>query len=366
MERHEICTDFLHIIAGTSNPISRAYTEAATSLNDNDKAIKYLKNFIMSIENVASKSGSVDGRISSSKGNMKDFSGYNNIEKSLKFLATHKTPTGNAITADLKSLHDSLEKYQTYYTEGYNKHVRLIVLEYECAMYLLVTGLSMALAFCFDVTEASGTTKIVPKAKAYFGVTGKKISEMANELKKKDHEDYIDQLLKTANQLKSGKEFDESVYTEGVVETVGSVINLIGATFNAVKHTLSFGAKGVKTIKNSLFGIVPLIRSVIYLSYKRKADTVLALEQNISFLEQNIEILNRKVMDPEKKKAIIDKQKAQIEAYQKKAEKLRAQLSDGEREASDAIKKEDPKMSNTDDDFVLESVENGDVSGGDV
>ena len=61
-------------------------------------------------------------------------------------------------------------------------------------------------------------------------------------------------------------------------------------------------------------------------------------------------------MSQEQKDAIIKKQKASIEKYRKKAEKLRAQLEEGEKDAASAIKAEDTQIgtpaSASDDDFV--------------
>lgn len=359
MERNHICTSFIELISGSTNKFSIAYTEAANAVTNNDTALRYLKNFIASIENVASKNGAVDKRICDSKGNMKDFVGYDNIEKSLKFLRTHKTPSGSSITTNLITIHDMLEKYQPFYTEGYRENNRLLMREYECALYLLVTGLTMALSFSFEVTDASGTTKIVPKAKAYFGTTGKKIHEMAEELSHKDHRAYLDGLEK----LSTGEAVNESViFTEAWTDIVASTISMIGALWGAGKSVFHLGVNAVKTMKKTIFGIVPLIRGVMYLSYKRKADTILALEQNILFIERNIDILsNKQTMDRDKKEVIIKKQRAQIEAYRKKAEKLRAQLEEGEKEAASAIAKEDSKLkipAKGDDDFVLENSDN--------
>lgn len=361
MIRNEICTDFYQIISGSSNKISRLYMEAVKNTNDDGNAIKYLKKFIISIETIASKNNAIDKRISNSKGNINEFDGYDSIEKGLKFLITNKTPVGNAITTDLKLLNSSIEKYKPFYVNGYNNNNRLLILEYECAMYLLITGLTMAISYCFDVTESYGTPKIVPKTKVYFGVTGTKLHEMAEELNKKDHALYLDQLDKASTP--SSKNVNEYVYTEGVVNTAFEIVSLIKSVFGAVNSIGRLGVAGVRSIKNTMFGIIPLIRSVIYLSYKRKADTILSLEQNMMFIDKNIEILNNKAnIDPKKKEMIIKKQRAKIESYRKRSEKLRAQLEEGEKDAANAIKVDDTKIKDTpsndnqDDDLVLESL----------
>ena len=363
MVRNEICTDFYQIISGSSNNSSRAYIEAVKTTNDDGNAIKYLKKFIVSIESIASKNNAIDKRISDSKGNINEFVEHDSIEKGLKFLITNKTPVGNAITTDLKSLNSSIEKYKPFYVNGYNNNNRLLILEYECAMYLLITGLTMAISYCFDVTESYGTPKVVPKTKAYFGVTGTKLHEMAEEFNKKDHALYLDQLDKASSS--KSKNVNEYVYTEGFVNTAFEIISLIKSLFGTANSIGRLGIAAVKSVKKTMFGIIPLIRSVIYLSYKRKADTILSLEQNMMFIDRNIEILSNKTnMDPKKKEVIIKKQRAKIESYRKKAEKLRAQLEEGEKDAANAIEADDAKIKDTsssdnnnqDDDFVLESL----------
>lgn len=359
MATYEVSTDFLHIIAGTNNTISTAYTEAAKNLEDSDKTLKYLKNFISSIENIAAKNNAVDKKISASKGNMKDFVSYKSIDTTLKFLKTHKTPSGNAITASLGTLHDSLEKNQSYYEEGYRKGIRLIILEYESVLYMLISGLSMALSYNFDVTEKNGQSKLIEKPSAYFGITGKTVKELAAELSKKDHTKYLEDLIRAHDQ--SGLEdtdLKESVYTEGVVQVVAATLTLLSSMLKGAKTIVSFGVSGLNALKKSVFGIIPLIRCAMYLSYKRKADTILNLEQQAAYIEQNIEQLNTRTnIDPKKKEEIIKKQRAQAEAYMKRAAKIRAQLVETDKDVADAIKKEDPEMGKTDDgDFVLESV----------
>lgn len=358
--RNDICTDFVQIVTGKSNKLSTAYTEAAASVEkDNDAALGYLKNFIASIENIRSHRNAIDPKISASKGNIESFSSYDNIEKGLKFITTNKTPSGASITKDLVSVHDGLVRYKAHYTSGYSHNNRLLMFEYESAMYLLITGLAMALSFCFEVTDKAGTTKVTPKPKAYFGVTGKKLHEFAEELNKKDHGKYLDELDKAGSGTNS-EPVNESVYTEGAIEVVGTTINLLSSLFGAGKSVVKFGTHVFKAAKRTVFGIVPLIRGVIYLSYKRKANSILALEQNIQYIEQNINIIqNKQGISQEEKDAIIKKQRASIEKYRKRAEKLRAELEEGEKDAARAIKAEDSQMgtpaSASDDDFVLES-----------
>ena len=57
-----------------------------------------------------------------------------------------------------------LEKFQPLYTESYEKQVRLIMLEYETALYMLITGLSLVIATNIDVENSNNNIMI----KSYF------------------------------------------------------------------------------------------------------------------------------------------------------------------------------------------------------
>jgi hypothetical protein len=117
----------------------------------------------------------------------------------------------------------------------------------------------------------------------------------------------------------------------------------------------SFATKAFKAIKGTLFGILPLIRSILYLKYKRKADTILSLEEQMHFISLNIEHLqNIKGMDPVKKETIIRSQQATIEGFRKRVAKLRVELMDSEKEAAIALDDSKGDITNTDDGLVLE------------
>lgn len=350
----DICTDFMEIVTGTTNMISPVYREAADHVDKNDtKAQIYMKNFFTSINQVANKTKSKSRSLAESKGNIKSFKGYHNIEKAFEIL--NKYAKKIHLVKDLHTIHDMLIKYAPLYTRAYEARVDLVTLEYESALDTLVTCLSMIMSSVIDVEASDTDIKIVNKNAPMIHTFEKMGKEFAKQLSNKNHEAYLEKMVNAKHEsgMSNADAKTESVFIEGAVQ------EWLDLAMTAVAGVKSIGPAVVgiaRGIKNSLFGIIPLIRSALYLRYKRKADTVLALDQQVIFIERNIEQLkNRKNMDPREKALIIKKQKAYIEAYKKKAEKLRAELSDGEREASEEIKKEDPKMGNTnDDDFVLE------------
>ncbi len=364
MNEYEISTNFVEIVSGTNSEGSRAYREAAAQVEENDsKSLKYVKNFLTSIEEISSKDGTKDSRISGSKGNIKNFAGYDNIKKSLEFLKKHAS--GVKELGDIEKILNFLETNQQQYVDGYKNNIHLITLEYESAVYMIVTGLSLIMATSINIEEKNGKISVQKKSSETKGVLYKIIRDMAKELDSKKHKEYLVYLLESKE--RNGVNTDITESSTFVESAVGDTIALIGQIWDGGVAISKFAVKSVKSIKASLIGIVPLIRATLYLKYKKKADTISALEQQVRFIELNIQQLeNRTNIDPKKKETIIRKQRAKIEEFKKKAEKLRAQLVETEKDAAVEIKKEDPKMSTApedDGDFVLENVSLSNDSG---
>lgn len=353
MYQADIKHSFVEILAGTNAALSSAYMEAAKSVENSDnKAMATLKNFLTSIEKLSG--GAKDARISESKGNLKQFKGYENIQTVMDF--TSKNLSGIVVLNDLKKIQDTLESNQPQYTDGYQKQSRLVMLEYESGVYLLVTGLAMVMSNSMEVVQNGEQIKIQKRQGDQLGVIGKTISDFAKQISTKEHKQYLEEM----NKSRETKPVDTKVEAVDITFTEGAVadtIDLIDSMFDNIAKIGAYTRRAVTAIKNSVFGIVPLIQTVLYLRYKKKADTVLALEQQAAFIEQNTEILkNRTNMDPKKKALIIKKQKAIADGYMKKAAKLRAQLTETEKEVATEIKdKPSPVASKKDeDDFVLE------------
>lgn len=367
------CNDYFAIVSGESSRFSQAYREATESVEKSTpKGLAQLKSFITAIEEISKKDGVKDSRISSSHGNITQFSGYDNIKTAMEFIK--KNLGGIEIFKDVNVIYKTLVDNASLYSEGYSKNIRLIVLEYESAVYLVVTGLSMVMATNMDVVQNGTSISIQKKSGTSYGETGKCIKDLAKQMGSSHHKDYLEAMIKSKEMNASGenpkkKEQDEpkeepkeknvnESYDFFMEATVADTVELLDTMVSSIGALGRFAKRTFIGLKNSIFGIVPLIRSILYLRYKKKADTVLALDQQCKFIQQNIEQLqNMKTMDPAKKEMVIKRQKATIEAYQKKAAKLRAQLCDGERDSTDEAKKDEPKISRqaNDDDFVLES-----------
>lgn len=354
MDNSTMSTNFIEIISGTNNKASRYYIEATKKIDsDSSKSMAYIKNFISSIENIASKDNVKDERITKTRGNISKFSGYDNIKTAIEFLEKNLGKIEDI--KNLVTIYESLTQFQPQYTDGYDKNLRLIILEYECGVYLLVTGLSAIMANSIDVVQSGYDIKIQKKNERSANNTMKIIRDFAKQISAKSHKEYLEELIKNKDNVPLKTNIEESV--SFLESSIGDTVDLISSLFQNIGKIASGGKRIFIAVKNSIFGIVPLIRSVLYLRYKKKADTILALDQQVKFIQMNIDQLqNKRNMDPKKKAEIIAKQKAIAESYKKRAAKLRAELNDGEREAVTAIKKEDPEIKNTDGDFVLEGV----------
>lgn len=384
MSEYNICTNYLEIISGTSNRASKVYQEAANNIAENgEKSIKYLQNFLTSIETMAASSKTKDPSITASAGNFKECKSYENIKYALDFL--RKNLSNLPMLKDLEDIYHALELYQPQYVDGYRKKVRLVILEYENTVYMLIEGLATAMCTEIDYVTTGTKIKIKRKGGKTHEVINKIIADLAKELKNKNHKVYLENIIKLADEKPihkvddkpeekpeeekseekgSEEKKDEPKQEEPVKEsveayvegTVADVVDFAKVVFNTGKNILGFGTTALKAIKDSMFGIIPLIRSIMYIRYKRKADKIIALEDQVQFIQQNIEQLKNREgdMDPNKKAQIIKRQEAVIEANRKKAEKLRAQLMEEEKEAATALKQDNPSMSKTDDEFVLE------------
>lgn len=346
----KITNDYLELIAGTDNRFNKEYKEAADNVaKNNDKGMTYMKNFLISIEKVSDKID--DKRISDSKGNVRNFKGYDDIKFSINFLSKNLKDIKNL--KECIKVFDALEDWSTLYASGYSKNIRLIMHEYDTALYMLVTALSATFANNVSFTSNGTSIKIEKTNGSSNTVIDKTLSDLAKQLSDRNHKTYLEELIDNAD-----KNITESVFTEGVLDTAMGTINSFSNLLSTVGEIGKKGFTLVKVLVKSFFGIIPITRSIMYLWYKRKADTIVALEEQVVFIKQNIEFLEKnKTIDKAQKEIIIKKQKAAIEARLKKAAKLRAQLTETERDATNAMNKENPDLKKPakDDDMVLES-----------
>lgn len=348
---YNIVTNPIEFFSGTTNTTSPAYIEAVAIVeNASPKSMGYMKNFVKSIEQFAQKSS--DQKIAQSKGDIEKFSGYKNVRLGLEFLSSNVP--GEEIVKNLKTMLSAIESNRNQYVDAYTKQIRILTVEYEASVYMLVTGISFAMASYTDIQQNGAQVKIVKKAGGMDkGVITKIIAGLAKELGSKDHRKYLEELIKAKDHVQVSTKLESTDFMESAV---GDTMDLMAVVVGGAIKGFSMGKNIIRTVYNSMFGIIPLIRSVLYLRYKRKADTILALDEQIQFIQMNIDQLkNIKTMDETKKAEIIKKQQAVIEAFRKKSEKLRAELIETEKEAAVAIKKDDPTIKkDPGDDFIFD------------
>lgn len=349
-------TDFFEIVCNTTNTLHPVYQEAANdTVNGTDKGMAYLKNFMNSIDKISKNNK--DKRITDSRGNIKHINCYDSLEYILGFLKK-RMPINDTIK-NIQIVHDKLIEFQPLYTEAYDKNINIIQLEYESFAYALISVTSLVVSECIEFDFDNDKCRISSFKKLHAGPFQKVIKEAAKHLKDGTHKNYLERLIEASDEVPVSKTESAVFNEDGNVVT--ATINLATTIFNHVGKLAKLGKQAVTSIFRTVFGIVPLIRSICYLHYKKKADTIASLEEQAAFLQQNIDRLNKiTTMDPNKKANIIKKQQAQVRAYIKKAEKLRAEFVETEKDAVKEQKAEDPKMkdtSNPDDDFVLESAE---------
>jgi hypothetical protein len=346
---YTITNNPLEIISGTTNTTAPIYTEAANIINkDQNKAMSYIKKFLESIQKVRVK----DDRISKTKGNISLFYKYNDLNESLSHLGKHVP--NNAEFKALKTIKSVLEKNKSYYTEAYDRNIDILIMEYESAMYLLIEGIGFVITSYIAVKFNGTKTVMTPKTNSINkGIITKLVIDLAKEISNKEHDNYVKELVEFKDNNKG---------VTPVTEAAGDiVVETIRLFVSAIKNSSTFikmGKHAIQIFIKSIFGIVPLIRSIIYLHYKRKAKLINSLETQAQFIQLNIDMLrNRTNIDATKKEEIIKKQEAVVDAYIKRAEKLRAELVEAEKDAATALAEDNKttisKPSN-DDDFILD------------
>jgi hypothetical protein len=362
MLNYQLSTDATEIIAGTSNKMHPAYIEATRVTNGDDlkKSLTYLKSFASSIDRAMSASKVREASVEESAGNVRRVKGYETFRGAIDELA--KLLPKNKDVQNLTTIVTALENLSSYYEGAYINKAPLVIMEYECAVLLLIKGTSMVITTAVDIeTDADGSTVFKPatNARTTGGIISKLLKDYATVLGKGKHSEYLKDMVDLTKEV-------EKVSPEAITEAAGAstLVQTVMTTVDSITDIIRYGARTVSHLANickkvikTVFGIVPLIRGVIYLHWKRKADIANNLEIQAKFIELNIQKLeNTKNMDSQKKEQIIRKQRAYVDAYRRRAAKLRAELTEEERVASESVAKDNGEINpeTTNDDFVLD------------
>lgn len=334
-----------------------AYNEASIDVKKfGGKILGFMKKIIRKIVSkfTTKKLTKVDSDIRGSKGNVDKFSHIAPLETSIRVLKELKNATANKVGNDIESIVASLRSYKQYYENAYSKQADLIIIEYECTLYLCYTSAQYALACYYNLDGNAAKQTNKETYVEHGGLIFDTLHRMAEKIKDKSHVDYMKEIVKISENMVLPV---HEAGGAGIEITIDGISNIVD-NINAIARS---GMNIFGIVKRSLFGIIPLIQCAVSIWYRRKVNTIMELDEQIRLIERNMEQLkNRKNIDDDKKEEILKKQQASVDELRKKSEKLRAQLIDTEKEAAEDVEKdtkdskEDTKNDKTsDDDIVL-------------
>lgn len=333
-----------------------AYTEASVDVKAlGGKLLKLIKNLTRKIVSkfTTKKLTKVDSDIRASKGNIDNFKNIAELETSIRVLKEMKQATANKVADSIQGGVSVLRSYKQYYENAYSKQSDLIIMEYECTVYVMYTSAQYALACYYNLDSNIAKQGSKEKYAEHGGLIFDTLHRMVEKLKDKDHSTYLKEIVKISENMVL------PVHENAAVVTM--MTNNISQIFDSLGTILKTGKNIFTIVKRTLFGIIPLIQCIVAIRYRRKVNTIMELDEQIRLIERNMEQLkNRKNIDDDKKEEILKKQQASVDELRKKSEKLRAQLIDTEKEAAEDVEKdtkdskEDTKNDKTsDDDIVL-------------
>lgn len=230
------------------------------------------------------KKGHIDfGDIPASKGDIKKYSGYENMMEVLDLIsALGTTEKSNAVeyAADVRAAIGYISGLAALYGQAFSLRNEYIMLEYNTYVYTCV--------------EATTTL----------------IYEFVEWVKRPDSAAYTIALKNTPNRA-SAFYFDQ-------LRAFNNVQRSMGQQYRKMLETMLKGGKnnftgvevlGVATVSVVALAIVPITRELIYRIYALRADLTNELELQASFLEMNRAcVQSNSSITADKKKAILKKQ----------------------------------------------------------
>ena len=258
--------------------------------------------------------------IPKSKGNIKNYSGYNTMIQTLDTMLNLASTSGmtNESFKMINTVREAvrtIENLSNEYEKGFQKKNEYIMVEYNCFVYCCVQATSSLLS---EVVEF-----IKDFDKENFTIKLKNTKYRANLF-------YVEQLTKFVNINASS---DYRKYLESLLE--GDKNNFTGAM-----------AVGIAAVVSVAVMIVPVTRSCVYHIYKMRTKLSEALALQAYFLELNkASIESNSSMTKEKKNKVIKKQEAVRKLFLKLSDKLRVDNAKATKESEQDKKKDDKKLS---------------------
>lgn len=262
------------------------------------------------------------GSIEKSKGDIKEYEGYQNMLEILDILS--KLAIAERYDSVLEYIQivqkaiKNLEDLRTAYMEGFSTKTDYVILEYNTYVY----------------TTVEATTTL--------------LYEFVEYVKRPD-------MVTMEIQLKNNKSRANLFYFEQL-KKFNNVIDKMGIEYRKLLENLCKKGRenfigvdeiiGITAISVVAMAIVPITRELIYQFYRLRGNLSASLEMQAKFLEMNKACLEAQTeMDPKKKKEIIDKQKKLSNFLRRISEKIKVKTSKSIKDTKVELNKQNKMLS---------------------
>lgn len=262
------------------------------------------------------------GSIEKSKGDIKEYEGYQNMIEILDILSklaiAERYDSVLGYVQIVQKAIKNLEDLRTAYMEGFSTKTDYVILEYNTYVY----------------TTVEATTTL--------------LYEFVEYVKRPD-------MVTMEIQLKNNKSRANLFYFEQL-KKFNNVIDKMGIEYRKLLENLCKKGRenfigvdeiiGITAISVVAMAIVPITRELIYQFYRLRGNLSASLEMQAKFLEMNKACLEAQTeMDPKKKKEIIDKQKKLSNFLRRISEKIKVKTSKSIKDTKVELNKQNKMLS---------------------
>ena len=262
------------------------------------------------------------GSIEKSKGDIKEYEGYQNMIEILDILSklaiAERYDSVLGYIQIVQKAIKNLEDLRTAYMEGFSTKTDYVILEYNTYVY----------------TTVEATTTL--------------LYEFVEYVKRPD-------MVTMEIQLKNNKSRANLFYFEQL-KKFNNVIDKMGIEYRKLLENLCKKGRenfigvdeiiGITAISVVAMAIVPITRELIYQFYRLRGNLSASLEMQAKFLEMNKACLEAQTeMDPKKKKEIIDKQKKLSNFLRRISEKIKVKTSKSIKDTKVELNKQNKMLS---------------------
>lgn len=272
------------ILEDANSPITRKYQEK--------------------LYNQVLKKGHIDfGDIPTSKGNIKNYSGYNSMCETLRTIKSlaedSKAKEVLKYVNIVETAIDNIASLSSTYEKGFTTRTEYVALEYDMYVYLCIEATTALLYSFIEVVKSPDKTTL--------DMTIKNNKLRADEF-------YFEQLSK----------FNTVQKNMGV-----DYIKMLEAMCNKGKSNF-VGAEvvGIATVIAAALAVIPITREVVYQLYHLRGNLADNLSMQANFLALNKTCVeNNELMTEDKKRKILAKQEKLSKSLFKLADKIRVKSS---------------------------------------